>query len=115
MIEKVLTNVPAVHNDGDTVLLEFWCRTNTREHEELGGLEDTLRDDDFVLGGQGKLLSSRGVNYLDTRAHLRGGIDNEFFGLDGRENSDVGFSVQVQEASLASSLVDSVQAVCETM
>jgi hypothetical protein len=35
--------------------------------------------------------------------------------LDGREDGDVGFSVQVQETSLASSLVNGVQAVCETM
>ena len=83
----------AVNENGDVVLLELSSRADAGEHEELGRLKNTLRDDDFVLGVQGKLLASREVDHDDTSADLGGWVDDELFGLGQREDGDVGFAV----------------------
>lgn len=110
----MLTNVWAVEDDGNIVFLKLSLRADTREHEELGGLEDTFRDNGLIFSGQRYLLTSGRVNGDDTRADLGDGIDDEFLGVEARENGNVGSVEHVQEASLADTVVDCVHAVSQT-
>lgn len=114
VIKQVLSNMRTVEDERDAVLLELSGRANTREHEKLGGLEDTLGDNDFVLGGKGDLLTSDRVDHDNTSASLGGGVDDEVLGLDGREDGDVGLALEEQETSLTGSLIDGITTVSQT-
>ena len=102
----MLSDVGAVDNDGNIVLLKLSLGADTREHKKLRRLEDSLRDDGLVLGVQRKLLSSGWVDSNDAGAHLGDRVDDKLLGVEAREDGDVGSVDHVQEAALADTVVD---------
>ncbi|KAJ5202312.1 hypothetical protein N7449_004391 [Penicillium cf. viridicatum] len=50
VIQEMLTNVGVIDDNQDTVLLKLCGRPDTTKHQQLRGLEDALRDDDFTGG-----------------------------------------------------------------
>jgi hypothetical protein len=113
VVEEMLADMGAVKNERNVVLLKLLRRADTREHQKLWGLEGAFRDNDFVLGGQGELLTCGWVDDNDTAADLGSGVDDKILGVDLAKNRDIGLAGEVQKASLALALVDSVHAVSQ--
>lgn len=97
----------------DTVLLELGSRADTAEHEQLGGFEDALGDDDFAVGEEVEFLAGLGDDG-DTLAGLVGVVDDESLGVHLRQDGDVCLVSDSQEATGSTALVDRVDAVGQT-
>lgn len=113
VVNQVLADVAGVDNALDVVLGQLAGGANTAEHEKLGGLVDTLREDDLAVGVEAELLAIA-EDDSNTAASAGGIVDDELLGLSLGKDGDVGLVLEEKEATVAAALVDGVGAVVQT-
>lgn len=114
VVDEVLADVARVDNGVDAVALQLAGRTNTAEHEQLRGLEDTLGQDDLAAGIEVQFIAS-GVDDSHTLADAVGIVDDEALGVHLRHYGDIGFVLHEEETTRPHTLVDTVGAVGKTI
>ena len=111
VVKKVLADVGRLDLDRNLVLLELVLGANSAQHQQLGGLKDTLGEDDFAGSVNAKLVSGSRVDDRHADTCVGGRVDDEFLGLDSVKDSHIGLSLDIQEAALALPVMNSVHAV----
>ena len=114
MVDQVLANMTRVDNSVNAVLLQLASGTHTTQHEELGGFEDSLGEDNLAAGEEAQLIA-RSINDRHTLTGTVRVVDDEALGVHLGDNGDVGLVLHKQETARTHTLVDAVTAVGETV
>lgn len=113
VVNQVLADVAGIDDALNVVLGQLAGGADAAEHEQLGGLVDTLGEDDLAVGVEAELLAIA-QDDSDTAAGAGGVVDDELLGLGLGKDGDVGLVLEEEEATVAAALVDGVGAVVQT-
>lgn len=114
VVDEVLADVAGVDDGVDAVALQLAGGAHAAQHEQLGGLEDPLGQDDLTAGVEVQLIA-RGVNDGHAPADAVRVVDDEALGVHFRNDGDVGLVLHEEEAARPHTLVDTVGAVGEAI
>ena len=110
VVDQVLANMTRIDNGVNAVLLQLPSGTYTTQHEELGGFEDSLGEDNLAAGEEAQLIA-RSINDRHTLTGTVRVVDDEALGVHLGDNGDVGLVLHKYETARTYTLVDTVTAV----
>lgn len=113
VVNEVLADVARVDNSVDAMAVQLAGGADTAKLEQLGGLEDTLGQDNFAASVEDQLFAS-GVIDDHTAADAIGVVDDEALGAHLRDDGDIGLVLQEEITARPHTLIDRVGAVGET-
>ena len=90
IIKKILPDVGRLEDRLDVMLFKNLLRTNTRKHEQFGGLKNTRRDNNLVVGAESQFLTVWTEN-LNTGNCVS--VKKKLIRMGGREDSNIRFAL----------------------
>lgn len=111
VVQEMLADMGRVNLDINAVLGQFLGGANTREHQELGGLENTLRHNNLAASVDAELIVVGRVDDGNTKTGIGARVNDQLLGLNSVEDANVGLVLEVQEAALTLTAVDGIDTV----